>query len=195
MSDKDLEKNEAEEEFEEITDDDACSVEELEESIKGFLTGDLTLAQLEGLGAEDLYGIADMGYDLLEEGKVDDAQKIFEGLNVYNPFDPYFHSVLGSIYQRQGKAEDALRHYESAVELYPEDINSWTNAGELMLEKSSELIDGENKEAAETLFQEAIHCLQQAIELDPEGENASSLRARALIGVVAGTIEAAKKAS
>ncbi len=198
MADKDLEKTEAEvdEEMEEITDEDACSVEEIEEAIEGFLTGDLTLAQLEGMTAEDLYGIADMGYDLLEEGKVDDAQKLFEGLNVYNPFDPYFHSVLGSIYQRQGNMEDALRHYESAVELYPEDINSWTNAGEIMLELSAEwMSDEEKKSDAETLFQEAIHCLQQSIELDPEGENASSLRARALIGVVAGTIEAAQQAS
>jgi len=77
-----------------------------------------------------------------------------------------------------------------------DDINSWTNAGEIMLEMSAEMMSDDGKrEAAETLFQEAIHCLQQSIELDPEGENASSLRARALIGVVAGTIEAAKKAS
>ncbi len=198
MSEKDL-KNQtegAELEAEEISDDDACSVEEIEESIKGFLLGDLTLAQLEGLSAEDLYGIADMGYDLLEEGKVDEARKVFEGLNVYNPFDPYFHSILGSIYQRLGESDMALRHYESAVELYPEDVNSWTNAGEIMLEKSAELMQAEKtREAAETLFKEAIHCLDQSIKLDPEGENPSSLRARALVGVIAGTIEAKKKAS
>ncbi len=183
------------EDIDSISDEDACSVEEIEEAIAGFLTGDLTLAQLEGLGAEDLYGIADMGYDLLEEGRLEEALSIFEGLNVYNPFDPYFHSVLGSIYQRLDRADDALRHYESAVELYAEDINSWTNAGEIMLGLSAKAQEDGDPEKAREYFKEAIHALTRSIELDPEGKNASSLRARALVAVVAGKAEAIKKAS
>lgn len=175
----------------EITDADACSVEDIEDSIKGFLTGDLTLAQLEGLTAEDLYAMADVGYDLLEEGRVDDARKVFEGLNVYNPFDPYFHSVLGSIYQKLAMPDEALRHYESAVELFPEDIHSWTNAGELMLELSAKYAD-ENEDVSQKLFHEALCALERAVELDPACENAAALRARALIGVVVSTFEARK---
>lgn len=182
-------------EIESISDEDACSVEEIEEAVAGFLTGDLTLAQLEGLGAEDLYVIADMGYDLLEEGRLDEALSIFEGLNVYNPFDPYFHSVLGSIYQRLDRPEDALRHYESAVELYAEDINSWTNAGEIMLGLSAQCQDDGDPEKAREYFKEALHALTRSIELDPDGKSASSLRARALVAVVAGKAEVAKKAS
>ncbi len=175
----------------EVTDADACSVEDIEEAIKGFLTGDLTLAQLEGLTAEDLYAMADVGYDLLEEGRVDDARKVFEGLNVYNPFDPYFHSVLGSIYQKLAMPDEALRHYESAVELYPEDIHSWTNAGELMLELSAKYAD-ENEDVSQKLFHEALCALERAVELDPACESAAALRARALIGVVVSTFEARK---
>lgn len=178
----------------EVTDGDACSIEEIEEAIKGFLLGDLTLAQLEGLTAEDLYGMADVGYDLLEEGRLEDARKIFEGLNVYNPFDPYFHSVLASIYQKQDMPDEALRHYESAVELFPEDIHSWTNAGELMLELSAKYAD-ENEDVSQKLFHEALCALERAVELDPAGENAASLRARALIGVVVSAFEARRKAS
>ncbi|NNE08620.1 MAG: tetratricopeptide repeat protein [Gemmatimonadetes bacterium] len=174
-----------------VTDADACSVEEIEEAIKGFLTGDLTLAQLEGLTAEDLYAMADVGYDLLEEGRVDDARKVFEGLNVYNPFGPYFHSVLGSIYQKLGMPDESLRHYESAVELFPEDIHSWTNAGELMLELSAKYAD-ENEEVSQKLFHEALCALERAVELDPECESAAALRARALIGVVVSAFEARK---
>lgn len=183
-------------ELAELTDEDleeeACSVEDLEESIKGFLEGDLTLAQLEGLTAEDLYAIADIGYDLMEEGKLEDAQKIFEGLYVYNPFDAYFHAALGSVYHRQGQLEEALNHYESAVQLYPEDIHSWTNAAEVMIERSIQLSKDGNSEAAGEMFTEAVGALQHAIELDPKGDNAAGLRARALVAATASIAESAQ---
>ncbi|MCA9728833.1 MAG: tetratricopeptide repeat protein, partial [Candidatus Eisenbacteria bacterium] len=116
-----------------LNENDTCTVADIEESVKAFLLGDITLAQLEGVSAEDIYAVADMGYDLFEAGKIEEARKIFEGLNTYNPMDSYFHSVLGSIYQREERFEDAARHYKSAVELYPEDVSSWTNLGETML--------------------------------------------------------------
>lgn len=193
--DKELQGSDDAVEFDEaelITEDETCSIEELEEAIQGFIEGDLTLAQLEGLTAEDLYGIADMGYDLLSEGKLDDAQTIFEGLYVYNPFDAYFHAALGSVYHRKGMLEEALNHYESAVQLYPEDIHSWTNAAEAMIERSAQLAKDGQGEQAQDLFAEAVGALQAAISLDPEGENAAGLRARALVAATASIAEAAQ---
>lgn len=169
--------------------EDTCTIDDIEESVKGFLTGDLTLAQLEGLTAENLYAIADMGYDLIEEGKLTEAQKIFEGLNVYNPFDSYFHSALGSIYQRQGKKDEAIARYRAAVELYPEDINSWTNCGELLLERAGELHrDGQADDALQA-FETAIDCFKHSLTIDPEGTTASALRARALVEVTAQIVQ------
>lgn len=182
--------NEAGEEV--LSMEDTCTVGDIEEAVKGFLLGDLTLAQLEGLTAENLYAIADLGYDLLEEGKLTEAQKIFEGLNVYNPFDSYFQSALGSIYQKQGKKEDALSRYKSAVELYPEDINSWTNAGELMLSLSGEYHANGKTDDAVALFEGAIGSFRKALELDPQCQTASALRARALVEVTA-NIAASRK--
>jgi len=178
-----------------ITEEDTCSTEDIEESVKAFLLGDITLAQLEGYTAEDMYSIADLGYDLLEEGQLEEAQKIFEGLSVYNPFDPYFRGMLGTVYQRQGKLDDAMHQYECAVDLNPEDTTSWANAGEVMLERSVQLQEEGKKDVSENMFREAIGALKRAIELDPEGEDPSSLRARALIGVTAGVIEKTQKAS
>lgn len=168
--------------------EDTCTVADIEEAVKGFLTGDLTLAQLEGMTAENLYAIADLGYDLLEEGKLTEAQKIFEGLNVYNPFDSYFHSALGSIYQKQGKKEEALKRYQAALELYPEDINSWTNAGELMLGMAGEYHATGRSDDAVSLFEGAINAFRKSLELDPEGATGSALRARALIEVTANIV-------
>lgn len=76
---------------------------EIEAAVVGFLTGDLTLAQIEGPTAEDLYQVADLGYDLAAEGKLEDARGIPEGLYCYNPFDAYFHAALGSMEMARGQ--------------------------------------------------------------------------------------------
>ncbi len=173
---------------------DTCTTDDIEEAVKGFLLGDLTLAQLEGMTAENLYSIADLGYDFLEEGKYDNAQKIFEGLNVYNPYDSYFHAALGSIYQKQGRKDDAILRYQAATELYPEDINSWTNLGEVLLERSTEVHKEGDSISAVQIFTAAIDAFKKVMELDPKAATPSGLRARALIEVTA-TIAKARGAA
>lgn len=179
-----------------LNENDTCSVEDIEEALKGFILGDLTLAQLEGISAEDIYAVADMGYDLFEEGKIEDARKIFEGLYTYNPMDPYFHSVLGSIYQRQSQFAEAARHYVSAVQLYPEDVTTWTNLGETQLQWAAELQQNGDAERAAEAFTGAVEALTQAVERTDAAEpNDSALRARALISVAAGIYEARQAAN
>ena len=174
-----------------LTEEDTCTEAELLEAFQGFLEGDLTLAQLEGMSAEDLYQVADMGYDLMTEGKLEDAKKIFEGLYVYNPFDAYFHTALGSIYQRQGDLEAAYEHYLSAVELYDEDIQTWTNLGEVALEQSTKFMkDGRTAEAEEA-FVNAAEALGRAIALDPEAKEDAGRRAHALVHVTVGAMQSA----
>ncbi len=175
-----------------LTEEDTCTEEELEEAVKGFLLGDITLAQLEGLSAEELYQVADMGYNLMEEGKLEDARKIFEGLYCYNPFDSYFHSALGAIYQRQGQLESSFDHYLSSVELYDEDIQTWTNLGEVALELSTVLAQsGDNDRAAE-MFVTAADALTRAVELDPNDEHPAGTRARVLVQVTVGSMQRAE---
>ncbi len=174
-----------------LNEEDCCSEEDIEEAIKGFILGDITLAQLEGISAEEMYQVADMGYDLFEEGKLEDARKIFEGLYTYNPMDAYFHSVLGSIYQKQEKFEDAIRHYTSAVELYSEDITAWTNLGETQMQHAAALQSAGKSEEAAVAFSNAVECLGYAVEqAGDDDENDSALRARALINVAASIYEA-----
>lgn len=171
---------------------DTCTEGEIFEAVQGFLLGDLTLAQLEGISAEEMYAVASLGHDLLEEGKVEEARKIFEGLNVYNPMDSYFHAILGSIYERQDRFEDAARHYKSAVELYPEDVNSWTGLGETLLRWCGALhAAGEVEKAAEA-FEGAVEALSKAIQTAPQDDDGAALRARALVSAAAAIYEARK---
>ncbi|MCA9730117.1 MAG: hypothetical protein KC729_20705 [Candidatus Eisenbacteria bacterium] len=166
-----------------LNESDTCTEAEILEAVRGFVTGDLTLAQLEGLSAEELYRLADIGYDLLSEGKLEDARRIFEGLYVYNPFDSYFHAALGSVYQQQGLLEESFRHYESAVQLYAEDLASWANLGEVALELAARA--AHDPETAANHLHQAHEAFSRVLALDPAGTAPSSLRARALVAAVA----------
>lgn len=145
------------------------------EEIQKFVRGEITLAQLEGLTRDQLYDFAELGYTMFKSGKLDDACKVFEGLVTYNPYDAYFHSALGAIYQKQKRYEDAIRQYDLALKFNPQDCCSHTNRGETFL------LLGRLKEAAEDF--------QRSIQLDPQEKDPWAMRARALVIAVTQALE------
>ncbi len=168
-----------------VSERDVCTPSQIEETVRAFLLGDVTLAQLEGVSAKELYGVADLGYDFLEEGRPDVARRLFEGLCAYNPFDPYFHALLASACRRLGENDRAIRHYRSAVELFPGDIHCWINLGEVLLVEGRRLSDEGDTSAALPLFSEATKAFRKALTLDPAAKNRAVLRARVLGALLA----------
>jgi tetratricopeptide (TPR) repeat protein len=146
-----------------------------EENLKKFMIGEMTWAQLEGITMEQAYAFAELGYTLFEQGRYDEAQQIFEGLVISNPYDGYLHSVLGSIYARKDMHEEAVVEYSIAMELDPENIMVYVNRAEILLQHGE--------------FEYAMDDLKAAIDLDPNGEDPAGLRARALAAATAGLIE------
>jgi type III secretion system low calcium response chaperone LcrH/SycD len=146
-----------------------------EENFKKFLFGKITWAQLEGMTMEQAYAIAEFGYTMYQQGRYKDARTLFEGLVIGNPYDPYFHAMLGAIYTKLDMHEEAAQEFSIAIELDPEDINSYVNRGELLLQHGE--------------FEYAMEDLKAAIDLDPEGKNPASLRARALAAATAAAIK------
>ncbi len=146
-----------------------------EENFQKFLMGEMTWAQLEGMTMEQAYAIAEFGYNSYQQGRYKDAQTIFEGLVIGNPYDPYFHSMLGAIYAKLDLHEEATQEFSIAIDLDPEDINSFVNRGELLLQHGE--------------FEYAMEDLKAAIDLDPEGDNPASMRARALAAATAAAIK------
>ncbi|GEM_PF-616506 len=146
-----------------------------EENFKKFLFGKITWAQLEGMTMEQAYAIAEFGYTFYQQGRYKDARTLFEGLVIGNPYDPYFHAMLGAIYTKLDMHEEAAQEFSIAIELDPEDINSYVNRGELLLQHGE--------------FEYAMEDLKAAIDLDPEGKNPASLRARALAAATASVIK------
>ncbi len=136
------------------------------EALRDFALGRITLGDLEGLGKEPQYEMAQLGFGYLEQGKLDLARQVFAGLLALDPFDAYFHTALGSVSHREGDLEQAEHAYSRAIEINPFSPVAWAHRGEVRL------MLGRLDEAAGDLV--------KAIETDPECADPATQRASAL---------------
>ncbi len=150
------------------------------DKIVRYVRGEITLAELEGIDEGQLYTIAEIGYVLMEEGKLEEARKIYEGLIELSPNESYFHSVLGAIYQRLNNNEKALNEYDRAISLNPDDIPSIVNSAEILLHTGKLLESSER--------------LKKAIFLDKSGNDPWAMRARALVAIIGNILKEKVKA-
>jgi tetratricopeptide (TPR) repeat protein len=149
------------------------------ENLEKFFSGKLTWAQLMGMTMEEAYNLAEIGYGLYEEGRFHDARIVFEALVVSNPYDAYFHNILGAIYQQLDMREEALEQYSIAIDLDPEQMHSLVNRGEILLQ------DGQ--------FERALEDLKRAMALDKSGNDPVLVRARALVTAATTIVEGVQK--
>lgn len=138
--------------------------------IRAFLQGRITLAELEGIPKQSQYEIAEVGYRFLSDGQLSLAQKVFRGLVALDPNDAYFHGVLGSIAHRRGAREDAARHYDRALEINPFAGSVLAGRGELRLAQGD--LPG------------ALEDLARCLELDAEGKQPCTQRARVILDAI-----------
>lgn len=148
--------------------------------VRQFIIGEITLGELEGIDKAAQYKMAETGFQLLQQGKLDDAKKVFEGLLTLDPRDAYFHMVLGSIAQRRNQFEDAEKHYSRSLRINPYSPSALANRGEVRVELGRLL--------------EGLDDLKQSVREDPGAREAATQRARALIPVVEARIAAARAA-
>lgn len=120
-----------------------------------------------------------VGHRLYKQGRVKDAVKIFEGLAALESNYAYVQGILGSLYQKQEQYGPALVRYNNALTLFPEDINSLTNRGEIFIKLGR--------------FQEAAEDFKKAMQLDPERKDPASNRARLLVSMVHDALTLAKQ--
>ena len=137
------------------------------EKVEKFKKGEIKFGQIFDIDAKEVASIMLTGHTLYNEGRLEDAQKVFEGLSVLDGRNPYVHGILGAIYQKQGKNDVAIARYTLALNIYPQDVNSLTNRGEIYLKLGK--------------FKEAAADFKKAIDLDPNRKNPSANRARMLV--------------
>lgn len=144
-----------------------AEIERGAKKIQAFLEGKMNWAELFNFTPDMLFQMAEFGFTQFKVGRLSDAERVFKVLTVLDWNNAYYHSVMGSILQRQKRYGEAIAEYTQAIELEPTDIVSLTNRGEIFLQHG--------------LVEEAEKDLSKAIELDPKHTNKFANRARMLV--------------
>ena len=137
------------------------------EKVMDFIKGKLSWAELFDFTPEMLFQMAEHGLTQFKVGRYGDAERVFKVLTILDWENAYYHSVMGSILQRQKRYGEAIAEYDQALELMPDDITSLTNRGEVYMQHG--------------LVDEAHADFEQAVKLDPGGEDRWANRARILL--------------
>ena len=149
------------------------------EKLERFKKGELRLAQVFDVDAQQIAALLLLGHRLYQQGQLKKAKQIFQGLAVLDGRNPYVHAVLGTIHQKEGEDEIAITRYNMALNLWPEDVTCLINRGEIYLKLGQ--------------FEEAASDFQKAIALDPEKGTGPANRARLLVATAREALKLAKE--
>jgi Flp pilus assembly protein TadD len=149
------------------------------QKLEQFGKGQLRFTQIFNFDAQQIASLLICGHNYFSQGKLQEAKKIFEGLAVLDPNNPYINSILGAIYQGLEQHDVAILRYTSAINVFPQDIVSLTNRAEIYLNQGK--------------FVEASEDLRKIIQLDPQRQNPSANRARVLVALTTESLEQIKQ--
>lgn len=137
------------------------------QKIQDFLDGKIGWSDVFNFTPEQTFQLAEMGYNHFKLGRYQDAERFFKVLTILDWENFYYHSMLGSILQRQKRDGEAIVEYSQAIESNPNDVVSLTNRGEIFF-KHGWLKDAEKD-------------FTKAVALDVAQENPWSHRAKTLL--------------
>lgn len=149
------------------------------ERVDKWIKGELTMQELHAISGPEMLEMAIVGFSMYEQGKYDEAAVIFQGLNALDPYESYYLTALGAVYLAQEDLEYAMKCFNQAIKLNDKEIASYVNRGEVYLRQGKVL--------------EAAEDFKRAVDLDPEGKDPLTHRARLLAAAALETIEAAQK--
>lgn len=145
------------------------------EMVEKLVEGEITIAELVGLSRGTLYAIAEVGYQMLTSGKVEQAKQIYQGLAAADPYDSVFHCHLAAAHHKLGELDEALAEYSKALQFNFANIDALAGRGEIYFNKGQ--------------LTEAFNDLKEAIERDPEAKYPSTARARAIMMALKEVVE------
>lgn len=111
-------------------------------------------------GEEELRVMIESGLVLREAGRLDEAEKIFLGINELVPHSDVPLVALSSIAARRGNFDEALRLCDKALQEVPESLYARVNRAEILLYQ-------QKREEAETE-------LREIIETDPSSPHSKT---------------------
>ncbi len=143
--------------------------------VEAFIAGRMTLGELQGISKAEQYSMADVGYRLLSEGKLDKAVQVFTGLAALDPFDAYFLTALGSAHQQKNLLNEADRFYSRALEINPFSTTARAHRGEVRALLGRPV--------------EAVADLKRAVQEDPAAKDPAVQRARVMLASIMRELE------
>jgi len=136
------------------------------DKVKDFLKGNVPWAEMFNVPKKMIRDMVEYGYLQFQTGRYEEAERFFKMLTIMDWNNSYYHSMMGSILQRQKRYGEAVAEYSEAVKLNPQDAVSLTNRGEIYLQHKK--------------LDKAVADFDAAIALDPKKENKWANRARLL---------------
>ena len=124
--------------------DNLPSVDELCEITATFLEGGLTFKHLKNISDDDMEGIYSVGYSLYNNGKYDDAEKVFQFLTYFDHYSRKYWMGLGATWQMAKKHKKATEAYAMATLLDVHDPMPYLHAADCLLAQG----DVENAKSA-----------------------------------------------
>jgi Flp pilus assembly protein TadD len=135
--------------------------------VNEMAAGEVSLRQVLGVQKQEIEAIAAVGFQLYQQGRTADAQKIFDGLIALDNNIYYGYAGRGAMALVDEKLDDAVRWLTRAAELNPTDPAIHANLGEAFLRRGN--------------FREASASFETAMKLDPAEKNPSANRARGIL--------------
>ena len=126
-----------------------------------------TIREQLDISTAEFLEMGNVGAMYYQQGNLEKARTIFEGLVELDPNSADAHSALGALLTLQQQDEKAAEHLRKAVELDPEQIAPYVNLGEIYIRQQK--------------LEEAVANLKTAIELDPDEQDPGANRARAMV--------------
>lgn len=142
----------------------------MKERLERLARGETTVAEFAGVGREELYAMARVGYRMLCAGRLAEARAIYGGLVAADPSDSVFRCHLAATHLRAGDTEEAISEFDAALRFNVANVDALSGRGEALLMSGC---------AAE-----AVRDLTAALRLDPEARRPSTLRARQLLAAL-----------
>lgn len=141
-----------------------------------WLEGQISLGAAAGWNKDEIRIISEIAYSLAQQGRLNEAIVIFEGLLAVAPVTAYFQAALGALYLRLKNADKAIDFLNAALKIETNDIVSLVNRGEAKLLKGDLAAAREDLEKALKI---AARRAENSIDINDETTLAVK-RARAL---------------
>jgi len=103
------------------------------ELVGRWAEGKATLKDVRGYTDEELYATARAGHVFFNQGMIDEARAIFQGLFAVSPRDAYFARALAVVEWAAGNPDGALGAFDVAVKLEPENPAGYVGRAEVRI--------------------------------------------------------------